>query len=240
MDNSSSIKEKHEFYNDYYIKEVLTIEETIALSFDINPDKIRFNREGIHDEQKKFYQKDFQEEYYRRLGLVQEAVLYDNTLHDIEQGYVLFYIQQKNRWPKLWPLKALELCKKKRFPFSVDLEKLIKDYHAPEGEDLKAELEKSKIRIKELEEQLNKKLQEESKLDIRTEKGYIEMLAIMAKINKELTGDSFNANNISNKAANCEFNFKIMSDETMRKYIAPARELLGLLPVANNKIIPKN
>ena len=66
------------------------------------------------------------------------------------------------------------------------------------------------------------------------------MLAIMAKINKELTGDSFNANNISNKAANCEFNFKIMSDETMRKYIAPARELLGLLPVANNKIIPKN
>jgi len=41
-------------------------------------------------------------------------------------------------------LKALELCKKKRFPFSVDLEKLIKDYHVPE-----AELKKSKNRIKE-------------------------------------------------------------------------------------------
>lgn len=92
MDKSSSIKEKHEFYNDYCIKEVLTIEETIALSFDINPDKIRFNREGIHDEQKKFYQKDFQEEYDRRLEIVREAVLYDNTLHDIEQEYVLFYI----------------------------------------------------------------------------------------------------------------------------------------------------
>lgn len=145
MDDNSSIKEKHEFYNDYCIKEVLTIEETIALSFDINPDKIRFNREGIYDEQKKFYQKDFQEEYDRRLEIVREAVLYDNTLHDIEQEYVLFYIQQKNRWPKLWPLKALELCKKKRFPFSSDLEKLIKDYHTTEAEGLEEKCKKLEL-----------------------------------------------------------------------------------------------
>ena len=67
-------------------------------------------------------------------------------------------------------------------------------------------------------------------------------LAIMAKINKDLTGDSFNAHNIADKAANCKFNFKIMSEETMRKYIAPARELLGLPRVYenNNKTIPKN
>jgi len=235
MDNSSSIKEKHEFYNDYCVKEVLTIEETIALSFDINPDKIRFNREGIHDEQKKFYQKDFQEEYYRRLGLVQEAVLYDNTLHDIEQEYVLFYIQQKNRWPKLWPLKALELCKKKRFPFSVDLEKLIKDYHVPEAEDLEAELKKSKNRIKELEEQLSKKVLEDD-LDTKTKNGYDRAIATIAMAMWSDIDTNLNAHNIICKCASRGSNFNYIKDEqTLRKYIGPARKLHGLSPVRKNR-----
>lgn len=235
MDNSSSIKEKREFYNDYCVKEVLTIEETIALSFDINPDKIRFNREGIHDEQKKFYQKDFQEGYYRRLGLVQEAVLYDNTFHDIEQEYVDFYIQQKNRWPKLWPLKALELCKKKRFPFSVDLEKLIKDYHAPEAEDLEAELKKSKNRIKELEEQLSKKVLEDD-LDTKTKKGYDRAIATIAMAMWSDIDTNLNAHNIICKCASLGSNFNYIKDEqTLRKYISPARELHGLSPVRKNR-----
>lgn len=235
MDKSSSIKEKHEFYNDYCIKEVLTIEETIALSFDINPDKIRFNREGIHDEQKKFYQKDFQEEYDRRLEIVREAVLYDNTLHDIEQEYVLFYIQQKNRWPKLWPLKALELCKKKRFPFSVDLEKLIKDYHAPEAEDLEAELKKSKNRIKELEEQLSKKVLEDD-LDTKTKKGYDRAIATIAMAMWSDIDTNLNAHNIICKCASRGSNFNYIKDEqTLRKYIGPARELHGFSPVRKNR-----
>ncbi len=130
------------FFNKYYVREVFTIEETIALSFDIDPDKICFSTEGIHDGQEKYYPEGFQEEYYKRLEIVREAVLYDNTLHDIEQEYVLFYIQQKNRWPKLWPLKAVELCKKKLFPFSVVLEKLITDYYPLAAEDLEVKYQR--------------------------------------------------------------------------------------------------
>ena len=155
------------FFNKYYVREVFTIEETIALSFDIDPDKICFSTEGIHDGQEKYYLKGFQEEYYKRLEIVREAVLYDNTLHDIEQEYVLFYIQQKNRWPKLWPLKAVELCKKKLFPFSVVLEKLITDYHPLAAEDLEVKYHKLEKEYQEIKgenykllahiEELNKK-----------------------------------------------------------------------------------
>lgn len=130
------------FFNKYYVREVFTIEETIALSFDIDPDEICFSTEGIHDGQEKYYPKGFQEEYYKRLEIVREAVLYDNTLHDTEQAWVYYNLQRWQRWPKLWPLKAVELCKKKLFPFSAVLEKLITDYHPLAAEDLEAKYQR--------------------------------------------------------------------------------------------------
>ena len=136
------------------------------------------------------------------------------------------------------PLDAVMFATKKGILLFDGMEELVKKHHTTEAEDLKVELEKAKNRIKELEEQLNKKSQEDD-LNKTTKKGYDQIIAIMAKINKELKRDSFNANNISNQAANYEFNFRVMSIESIRKYISPAQKLLGYDSVSDNTITKK-
>jgi len=233
-----------DFYKVYCERELVSLYTAHMLWLDINPD-------GFDD----------QEEYHRYLrerGLYQEAIeitikiqhttkdskeleIISTTLafspkmqHTIENNI----LYDANGVPIVHSVNLLKFVlwtekKNYRRPFPKKLASMIKEFH--NVADFRLENERLKKEIEELKKQ-------ESKIDSRTEKGFIQILAIMSKINKELTGDNFNANYISNEAAKFEFNFRIMNDETMRKYIAPARELLGLPRVYknNNKTIPKN
>ncbi|WPY00102.1 hypothetical protein Megpolyxen_02020 (plasmid) [Candidatus Megaera polyxenophila] len=231
-----------DFYKIYCERDLVSLSTAVMLWLDINPDE--FDDQEEYDKylmERKLYQKAIEITrkiqdaaiHTKELETIFTALAFSPKIEHVNKTNTSF---DSNGIPIVHSVNLLNFVlwtEKKNYqhPFPKKLAIMIKEFH--NVADFRLENERLKKEIEELKKQ-------ESKIDSRTEKGYIEMLAIMAKINKELTGDSFNANNISNKAANCEFNFKIMSDETMRKYIAPARELLGLLPVANNKSIPKN
>jgi len=233
-----------DFYKFYCERDLVSLGTALILWLDINPDE--FND---------------QEEYYQYLGerkLYKKAMeitikIQDAAIHtkELETIFTALAFSPKiehvnktntsfdsNGIPIVHSVNLLNFVlwtEKKNYqhPFPKKLAIMIKEFH--NVADFRLENERLKKEIEELKKQ-------ESKIDSRTEKGFIQMLAIMAKINKDLTGDSFNAHNISDKAANYDFNFKIMTEETMRKYIAPARDLLDLPRVYknNNKTIPKN
>lgn len=233
-----------DFYKVYCERDLVSLGTALMLWLDINPDE--FEDQEEYDKylmERKLYQKAI--EITRK---IQDAAIHTKELETIftalafsskiEQVINTNHSFDTNGIPIVHSVNLLNFVlwtEKKNYqhPFPKKLAIMIKEFH--NVADFRLENERLKKEIEELKKQ-------ESKIDSRTEKGYIEMLAIMAKINKELTGDNFNANYISNKAAKCEFNFRIMSDETMRKYIAPARKRLGLPRVYenNNKTIPKN
>ena len=239
-----------DFYKVYCERDLVSLGTALMLWLDINPDE--FDDQEEYDKylmERKLYQKAI--EITRK---IQDAALHTKELETIftalafsskiEQVINTNHSFDTNGIPIVHSVNLLKFVlwtEKKNYqhPFPKKLANMVKFFH--NIPDFKEENEALKEKLSDVVAQNSKlKAELETPIDIRTEKGYIEMLAIMAKINKELTGDNFNANYISNKAAKCEFNFSIMSDETMRKYIAPARKRLGLPPVVNNKSIPKN
>ena len=239
-----------DFYKVYSERDLVSLSTAVMLWLDINPDKFD-DQEEYHQYLKK---RELYEEAIEITIKIQHVAMHSKELETIPITLAFSpKIEQVNNTnisfdtngiptvPGVNLLKFVLWTEKRnyRHPFPKKLANMVKFFH--NIPDFKEENERLKKELTDVVAQNTKlKAELETPIDIRTEKGYIEMIAIMAKINPELKGDNFNANCISNKAATCEFNFRIMTDDTMRKYIAPARELLGLPPVVSNKSIPKN
>lgn len=211
----------------YAKKDLWSIEEFIALILKQNPEYFSLTELKRHPKVKD---------------------LYDLVIRGIKSGKLRIirnvYGSQLDSDKILKPLDGQVFAKEKDLP--LDMEEEIRKYHVSDGEDLETKYQKLEAKYKESEIEKNKLLEkvkelEEDQLNKPTKKGYIHTLAIMAQINPELTSANFNANFISNKAVNFEFNFKVPNAETMRKYITPSREVLGYDRVyKNNKSSPKN
>lgn len=205
-----------EILQEYIILDIWTLEEYIALLLQLNPEHFPNLKELINTPQG--------EKLYK---LIIKGINADILPCKFTRN---LYGSQPPLY-EFTPLDAVMFATKKGILLFEGMEELAKKHHAPEAEDLKAELEKAKNRIKELEEQLNKKSQEDD-LDTKTKNGYDRAIATIAvalwsdnsKIDK-----NFNAHNIIKKCEVRNSNFNYIKDQgTLRKYIGPAREHLGL------------
>ena len=240
-----------DFYKVYCERDLVSLSTAVMLWLDINPDE--FDDQEEYDKylmEKKLYQKAIEITrkiqdaaiHTKELETIFTALAFSPKIEHVNKTNTSF---DSNGIPIVHSVNLLKFVlwtEKKNYqhPFPKKLANMVKFFH--NVPDFKQENEELKEKISDVVAQ-NSKLQKEleTPIDRRTEKGYIEMIAIMAKTRwADSTDKNFNANYISNQAAMYKFNFRIMTDETMRKYIAPARKCLGLPPVVNNKSIPKN
>jgi len=243
-----------DFYKVYCERELVSLYTAHMLWLDINPDGF--------DDQEEYHR------YLKERGLYQEAIeitikiqhttkdskeleIISTTLafspkmqHTIENNI----LYDANEVPIVHSVNLLKFVlwtekKNYRRPFPKKLASMIKEfYNVPdfklENERLKKEIEKAKNRINELEEELNKKSQEDD-LDTKTKNGYdraIATIAVALWSDNSKIDENLNAHNIIKKCDVRDSNFNYIKDEqTLRKYISPARELHGLSPVRKNR-----
>ena len=211
-----------EILQEYIILDIWTLEEYMALLLQLNPEHFPNLKELINTPRG--------EKLYK---LILTGINADILPCKITRN---LYGSQPPLY-EFTPLDAVMFATKKGILLFDGMEELVKKHHTPEAEDLKAELEKSKIRIKELEELLKKKELEDD-LDTKTKNGYDRAIATIAMAvwsNNSKIDENLNAHNLIKKCdvRNSTFNY-IKDEETLRKYIGPARVSLGL-PYAYKK-----
>lgn len=192
-----------DFYKVYCERDLVSLGTALMLWLDINPDE--FDDQEEYDKylmERKLYQKAI--EITRK---IQDAALHTKELETIftalafsskiEQVINTNHSFDTNGIPIVHSVNLLKFVlwtEKKNYqhPFPKKLANMVKFFH--NIPDFKEENEALKEKLSDVVAQNSKlKAELETPIDIRTEKGYIEMLAIMAKINKELTGDNFKA-----------------------------------------------
>jgi hypothetical protein len=205
-----------EILQEYIILDIWTLEEYIALLLQLNPEHFPNLKELINTPRG--------EKLYK---LIIKGINADILPCKITRN---LYGSQPPLY-EFTPLDAVMFATKKGILLFDGMEELAKKHHNSEAEDLKAELEKAKNRIKELEEQLNKKSQEDD-LNTKTKNGYdraIATIAVALWSDNSKIDENLNAHNIIKKCDVRNSNFNYIKDEqTLRKYIGPARERLGL------------
>ena len=194
-----------DFYDHYAKKDFWSLEETVALTLNINPKKI-VNKVGwlLQDEKGNTYKKEFRSRYdcLKELindGLLNGTILSNMKTEDIaEKLNMQYYLQAE-------PLSYINWCKTKDTPFPVELEKLVIKYR-PGYIDWEAKCKKLESRIQELEAKNTKLVQEASSVPhIKRlnswQKGFIGMLAVKYGHERLLRnfGNIYNKPEISDK-----------------------------------------
>lgn len=206
MTNETSIRFNNHWIKNYAKLDYWTPEEAVSLACNLNP---QYKRETVHI----------------------LKVAGDDVPLMVLLTRAIECLTIKVEDNKIKPLDFIKWCKSKDIPFPRKIEAVVGKFHVSEAEDLKTELEKAKNIINELEEQLNKKSQEDD-LDTKTKNGYdraIATIAVALWSDNSKIDENLNAHNIIKKCDVRNSNFNYIKDEqTLRKYIGPARERLGL------------
>lgn len=166
----------------------------------------------------------FSTEYHRRLVLLHLSIENEEINFKRLDGTACSFA----------PVDFVEWAKQKRLPLPDKMEMLVKQYRI--SDDWKSKYvnlaEKHKTLIEKLSEYENKQ-----NLDVSKKKkdGYDKVIAILGKIIFKEKLESFNSSNIWKLSGSHNFDFKVMSQETLCQYLKEARKLLGQEPTAQKK-----